>query len=592
MIAAPLTVLAVAPACAEEPKAGLQGVTDEELAGLIRRAIGTTDDAANSRFEARRRSREGAERAIAVLRSEGYYGYEVEAELSEQDEESEEAPRAVVRVTPGPRFRIADPNIVWLGDPPIPQVQSAGEVAMALRRRAPGRAEDILAAEGRIVAAIQQRGYADAEAGDREVIVDHADNSVRPTYRINAGPLVKLDGLVIDSAGRTDRRWLRGLAPWKPGTIYSPNALAELERRLRETGAYDSVAVALEPKESVTEEGYRPVRLTLVERPRRTIEIGAGFSTSEGAGLDVTFIRYNGWRRADTRTITVRLAEIQQRFDYRVALPHWREPRQTLTVTFSGYNELTDAYDQTGASLSADITQRTGPNAYATIGVSIDGGRVAEILKVGNVVIRGQDRNLVNLSLLGAFALDRSDDPLDPRNGWRVEARAEPTVTQGDAQLTYIKIQAQASAYFPFGEDERLVLAGRLKAGTIYGADASEVPAARRFFSGGGGSVRGYGYQGIGPRIGGTPIGGASVVEGSIEVRYDLTPRWGVAAFIDAGAVGTDLFPGGDDYGAGIGIGVRYNLGFGPIRADIAVPLDPRDDDAAFQIYISIGQAF
>ncbi|WP_271065569.1 autotransporter assembly complex family protein [Caulobacter sp. NIBR1757] len=593
VLSAGLTVPPLA-ARAEEPKASVQGVEDDDLRDLIRKAIGTADKPASSRFEARRRGREAAESATAVLRSEGFYASEVTTDLGDGEEnaDAEAAPKAVVKVEEGPVFHIKRPSIAWENEAPTPEVQSAGTLAMALRRGAPGRANDVLAAEGRIVSAIQQRGHADAEALPREVIVDHADKTLMPTFKIDAGPLVKLDGLVLDYRGRTDKAWIRKLVPWKPGSVYAPDEMGELERRLRETGAFDTVQVALQPADQLTPEGWRPVLLTLKDRPRRSLEIGAGYSTSEGAGLDITTTRYNSWKRADTRIIALRLAELQQRLDYKVSLPHWREPRQTLSLTASVYNEVTDAYDQTGASLIADVTRRSGVNAYLTYGVSVDGGRVAEILTVGNVVLRGIDRDLYNVALLGALAIDRSSDPLDPKSGWRVEARAEPIVTFGDAQLTYLKLTGQGSYYLPLDEAERFVIATRVKAGVISGADSADVPAARRFYSGGGGSVRGYGYQGIGPRISSTPLGGISLAEASVEFRYQLTEKWGAVAFIDGGAVGTDNFPHGDDFSAGVGFGVRYNLGFGPIRADIAFPLDPRDDDAPFQIYISIGQAF
>jgi translocation and assembly module TamA len=63
-------------------------------------------------------------------------------------------------------------------------------------------------------------------------------------------------------------------------------------------------------------------------------------------------------------------------------------------------------------------------------------------------------------------------------------------------------------------------------------------------------------------------------------------------AFIDAGAIGTHNTPQREDFRAGAGFGVRYDLGFGPIRADIAAPLGRRKGDPAFQIYLSIGQSF
>lgn len=593
--------VATTDAGAQQLKARVEGVADEDLRAAIERAVGEAKSPATTRFEARRRARAAADDTIAALRTQGYYGYEVEPDVVDpDDDEGGEPPRAVVKVTPGPRFRFAAAGIEWVGEEPTPEVGIAADQAMALRRGAPGRAADVLAAEGRIVAAIQKRGYADANPGQREVVVDHADRTVRPTFRIVSGELVHMDGLTLREIGQTNADWLRGLAPWKEGDVYDPEDVAELERRLLDTGAYDSVAVSLQPREAADAQGRRPVLVTLTDRPKRTLEVSAGYSTSEGAGFDLRRTSYNHFGRADTRTYTLRLAELDQRLEGRVALPHWRRPQQTLTMLAGVYNEQTDAYDSAGVMANADITRRFGrttalaaSSTYVTAGISLDASRSAEKQRVNNTTVRGDERNILTAAVLGAFALDRSDNPLNPTRGWRVEARAEPTATVGDVQALYVKAQTQGSVYFSLDPEAVTVLAGRLKIGSIWGAVVDEVAAPRRFFAGGGGSVRGYGWQAVGPRLAdNTPQGGLSLLEASFEVRRKITERWGAVAFVDAGAVGTDSFPGGDDYSVGAGFGVRYDLGFGPIRADIAVPLNKRKGDAEFQIYISIGQSF
>jgi len=137
------------------------------------------------------------------------------------------------------------------------------------------------------------------------------------------------------------------------------------------------------------------------------------------------------------------------------------------------------------------------------------------------------------------------------------------------------------------------VLAGRLEYGSILGGAIPAVPADRRFYSGGGGSVRGYAYQAVGPRLSNNqPLGGLSLAEASFEVRHSLNSRWGVAAFVDAGTVGLAQAPDFHDTSVGAGVGVRYNLGFGPLRLDLATPLNPREGDSRIQVYISIGQSF
>lgn len=579
---------------AQQPKARIDGVQDEELRAAIERAVGESKTPASTRFEARRRAREASDDAVAALRNQGYYGYEVEADVVDpDDDESGQPPRPVVKVQPGPRFRFRGPAIEWVGEEPTPEIAIAAEQAMALRRGAPGKAADVLAAEGRIVAALQKRGHADAEPGQRQVVVDHADRSVQPTFRIVAGELVRMDGLEYGEIGRTDEDWLARLAPWKVGEVYDPEDLAELERRLLDTGVYDSVSVSLQPRDANDADGRRPVLVTLVDRAPRTLEVSAGYSTSEGAGLDVRRTRYNRFRRADTTTYTVRLAELEQRLEGKLVLPHWRRAQQTLTMVAGVYNEQTDAYDAMGVTLTGDITRRFGRTSFVTGGLSLDAARSAEKEQIGNIIFRAQEKDVLTAAALAAFALDRSDDPLDPTRGWRLEARVEPTATFGDVQALYLRVQTQASYYLSLDEEANTVLAGRAKAGSIWGAVLDEVAAPRRFYAGGGGSVRGYGWQAIGPRLSdNTPQGGVSLVEASFEVRRKVTERWGAVAFVDAGAVGSDSFPGGEDFGVGVGLGVRYDLGFGPIRADIAVPLDKREGDSGFQIYISIGQAF
>lgn len=580
-------LLAAGGAWADEPSATITGVEDRTLREAILRVLSTSRSAPQSRAEARRRARDAGDDVVAVLRAEGYYAYAVEPDISDGD-----PPRGVVKVTPGPVFVLADPNIVWSGAPPDEGVSQRAVAAMRLVPGEPGRALDILGAEGRVVAQVQQLGYADVAAEPREVIVDHADNTVRPTFNIAAGDLTRLDGVELITKGRSNPVWVAHLTPWQPGDVYDPEAIAELERRLRDTAVYDSVSVSIAPRDKVLPDGRRPVIVNLADRPERTIELGAGYSTSEGPGVDARLIRYNRLRRADTTTYTARLAKLEQRVEGQVALPHWRKPRQTLKMNAAVFRETTDAYDETGATISADLTQRRKTTSYHTYGVALDLSQSEQLEAARGSSVK-ETLNLATLTVLGALAWDQSDSILDPTRGWRFEARAEPTTSFGDTTLAYLKAQVQGSAYLPFGEGASTVLAGRVKVGAIFGALVSEIPASRRLFSGGGGSVRGYAYQAIGPRLSdNTPQGGVSLFETSFEVRHRFTERWGGVAFIDAGAIGPERKPDTEDFRFGAGVGVRYDLGFGPIRADIAIPLGKRSGDPAFQIYLSIGQSF
>lgn len=588
-LGATLAILLIAGhANAEEPAATITGVDDRSLREAIQRAMTQSKIPPRSRSEARRRARDAGDQAVAVLRAEGYYAYVVEPEVSEAN-----PPRAILKITPGPVFVFADPRLAWSGPAPDEGVVQRAQAVMHLAPGAPGRAADVLGAEGRVVAQVQQLGYADAVAEPREVIVDHADHTVRPTFKIAAGDLTRVDGVQVISQGRSSLEWVERLAPWKPGDVYEPDDVAELERRLRDTGVYDTVSVSLAPKEKANPDGLRPVMVTLADRKAHTIELGAGYSTTDGPGVDAKWIRYNRLHRADTTTLTARLAKLDSRLEAELALPHWRRSQQTLKLNTAIFRDDTDAYLETGAHVGLDLTRRLQPTIYRTYGVSVDLSQIDSPTAVtgGAANVR---QNFATLTTLAAYAWDRSDSVLDPTRGWRVAVRGEPTAITGDITMAFVKAQAQGSAYLPFGEGARTVLAGRLKAGQILGGTMPEVPASKRFYAGGGGSVRGYSYQAIGPRIGSTstPQGGLSLIESSVELRHRFTDRWGGVAFVDAGAVGVDKWPNGTDFGVGVGLGVRYDLGFGPIRADFAVPLNKRQGDPAFQIYISIGQSF
>lgn len=583
-----ISLLAPAAAWAAEPKAVIQGDLDKTLRGEIQRAVGVEKTRPGSRVDARRRAREASEAAIAVLRSEGYYDYQVEADVGEGD-----APDAIVKVTLGPRSALGASQIVWDGGSPDAATVAAAETSLALKTGAPGRAADVVAAEGRVAAMLRNRGYADATVSPRRVVVDHQDHTVQPTFHFAAGKLVRLDGVKVVGKGRTGAAWIGRLAPWKRGQVYDPAKVAKLEQRLRDAGVYNSVTVSL-ATEGESVEGLRPVVVSLGDRPPHTIELGGGYSTSEGAGVDAKWSTYNLLSRADTLTITARLAQIQQKLDAELDLPDWREPDQTFKIGGDIFGDNTSAYDDDGLGLRVGVDHHYTRTTFTTLGAAIDLVNTREKTSINpNGVPVGESLKLLIFSTIAGFALDRSNDPLNPTRGWRLQAEADPTYVTGDRTLPYVKLQGQASGYFSFDPDANTVLAARLKLGSIVGGSIPDVPADRRFFAGGGGSVRGFGYQEVGPQLAdGTPLGGASLFESSVEVRRHVTGPWSAVGFIDAGSLGPTFVPDFSQVDVGAGVGVRYDLGFAPLRLDIATPVTRRKGDPWVEFYISIGQSF
>lgn len=562
---------------------------DGDLRAQLVRAVGEVDAPPSNRFEARRRARGAMEAAEALLRSEGYY-----QPVLQDVVEGEEAPVAIVDITPGRRFVLGETQVLWTAPPPDAATETAVMGWLGLVAGDPGRAADVISAEGRLVAGLARRGYADAAAEPRRVLVDHATFTVQPSYRIASGPLVRLDGVRLETRGTTNPNWVAGLAPWSEGDVYDPEDVAELERRLLETGVYDGVGVALAPTDQTRADGHRPIIVTLTDRPRRILEAGATFSTAEGSGVDAIWTWHNWLGRADTLVWQARAADIDSRLGVNLGLPHWRRPGQTLRLSAAVLNENTDAYRRTAAALAADLQRRIGKTSWISYGIGLDAGRYDEnrFDPVTQLPI-SFSRDLVILTGRGSAYLDRSNDPLDPTTGWRLSVSARPTAVAGEDTVLFLRTEAQTTAYLPLQDGARTVLAGRLRIGSIFGGEELTVPSDRLFYSGGGGSVRGYQYQGVGPRLpDNTPRGGLSLFETSVEVRRDVGRNFQAVAFVDAGAIGFQETPNFNNLRYGAGVGVRYKLPFGPIRADIAFPIERREGDADFQIYVSIGQAF
>lgn len=572
-----------------DPRALIRGEMNGELREQLVRAVGEVDDPPSNRFEARRRARSAMEIAEALLRSEGYY-----QPVLEDVVEGEERPLAIVNVTPGRRFVLNDPRVQWVTPAPDLESTAAALFEIAVKADQAGRAGDVLAAEGRVIATLTRRGYADAAAEPRRVVVDHAAFTVQPNYRIASGALVRLNGVRLETRGPTNPAWVTGLAPWSEGEVYDPEDVAELERRLLETGVYDGVGVALAPSDQTLTNGNRPIIVTLTDRPRRILEAGATFSTAEGSGVDLIWTWHNRFGRADTLTWQARAADVDSRLGVNLSLPHWRRPGETLRLSAAVLNEDTDAYRRTALAVAADLQQRLGKTSYISYGVGLDAGKYDEnrFDPVTQAPINF-DRDLIILTGRASSYLDRSNDPLDPTTGWRLFASAQPTAVSGEDTVFFLRTEVQVTGYLPLQDKAKTVLAGRARLGSIFGGEELTIPSDRLFYSGGGGSVRGFEYQGVGPRLpDNTPRGGLSLVEASIEVRRDVWRGFQAVAFIDAGAIGFEETPDFSNLRYGAGVGVRYKLPFGPIRADIAFPLERRPGDADFQVYVSIGQAF
>lgn len=582
-------LVAVAPALAQSGRVPVEGAPASLSADLNR--LLREEAAPTSLFDARRQADRAAQTVARLMESEGYYAAEVEPYA-----EGVETFRRGVRVSHGPLFIYVSRRIDYTGPAPDAQTQAELDALLApLEPGVPARAQPVIDAGDALVARLKAAGYPDARADPVDALADAREQTVELAFKIQPGLRYSFGDVRVSGLGRTRAEFIDTLKPWHPGERYSTAKLDEFRNRLAETGLFSNAAASLEPvappaasDQAETSLPPRAVMVELTERKRRTIALGASASTSEGAGIEAEWELRNVTGRGDSFDATARLATLERRIGATYTRPHIGRYGRTVSLGVEAEDFETDAFNQTGASLSASIEERLTPRMRGSLGLeagyaSIDDSRT-------RLRANSDRRDIYILSASATADYIGVRDVLDPQDGVRARLAVEPGVTYGDTTIAYTRLSGEASVYADVVGD-RLTGALRGRLGTIVGPQGA--PPDRLFYAGGGGSVRGYEYQSLSPRDAlGIPIGGRSLIETSAELRWRQSERLGYVAFLDAGAAGPDVEPAFGDMRAGVGLGVRYYAGFGPLRADIAIPLDKREGDADFQIYLSIGQAF
>ena len=536
-------------------------------------------------FEARRQAERAAQLAGTLLESEGYYRAEVEPFAEGQNEFSRG-----VRVTPGPQFTYVSRQIEYLDARPDETTRAELETLLApLDAGSPARAEPVIETGDAIIARLRQAGYPDANAEPVDALADAETNTVELTFRVRPGLRASFGDLRVIGLVLTNAQYIENLKPWEDGERVTPQKLDEFRGRLAETGLFNSAAVSLDGAGQPDANGLVPrdIDVALRERERFTISVGASASTSEGVGVDGMWEMRNftGW--GDRLRVTGQVATLERRIGTSYRLPNIGKYGRNLQFAGEVEDFETDAFDQTGANVSATLEEQLTPRVRGSLGVEAG---FASILDEAARIAGGGRRDVVILSGSATAEYVGVRDILDPQNGVRARLAIEPGYTFGDTEILFARISGEASIYSDLGTKDFIgALRGRL--GVIAGPNGA--PPDRLFFAGGGGSVRGYEYQSVSPRnAAGELVGGRSLAEISGEIRWRQSDTLGFVAFLDAGAAGSNVEPPLDAMRFGAGVGLRYYTGFGPLRADIAVPLNKEEGDSDFQIYISIGQAF
>ncbi|MEX3009374.1 autotransporter assembly complex family protein [Hoeflea sp. TYP-13] len=489
-----------------------------------------------------------------------------------------------IHVLAGPTFTFANPDAATTNGQQI-DLTEYGVVAGQ-----PARSEVVVEAEKKLVAAWRDKGYAFAKIAGREMIADHNDRELEVDLRLDPGPLTVFGKVTVSGAEDVEPDFIIQQANIPEGTVFSPKRLTDAAKRLRGLGVFDSVVI-IEAEEPGPGKSVA-ISIEVSERKPRTVGIGVTAATKDGLGAETFWVHRNLFGRAESIRVEgavsgVGRSNFSTSLDYHVAATFTKPGVWGPTTSFQSRVEAqfqdTDAYKKQSVGGSVGLSREFSDQLTGDINLNVEYARYQDTTGPSTSLLISTPIQLIR---------DTRDNKLNPTSGYRALLSTEPTYDthNGDG---FLKSQVAFSTYRAVNDAGTFVLAGRVNVGTIVGTGLSQVPADRRFYAGGGGSIRGYGYQSASPRTAGQPSGGLSLVETSIEARFSLTETIGLAAFIDSGGAFTSSTPGqGGTWYTGVGAGVRYLTPVGPFRIDVGFPLNKISGDPDFGVYLGLGQAF
>lgn len=558
----------------------IEGAPDDLVEPLrnASRLIALSDDPPATVLGLRRRANDDAETLLRVLHSRGYYGAGITVNL---DTDRDPIP-VNVQIDPGPVYALAGFSVLP-DDSAIPDLTMED---LGLELGQPARANVILSALDRLRRELRERGYPFAQVVRHSARVDHAERVMRVEATVDPGPFAEFGDLVVSGLETVREDYVRLQVPWHEGEAFDQRKIQEMRRALIDTGLFRTVTVR--PAAEEVEDSRLPMLVEVAEADHRSIGVGGRYSSSLGLGVDVFWVHRNLLGRDETFRAELDISQQSKRLGADFTKPGFlRRQGQFLRSTVEVTQEDFEAYDRTGFLADAHIERRLSPTWTGMLGTSFEFAKLTRLEE-------GERRSALWGLPVRAWR-DATDSRLDPRSGSRLDFAVTPYVGTYDGPVVFSRNQAEGRIYQAVDDDQRIVLAGRMVVGALAGADRRDVPPDKRFYAGGGGSVRGYGFQ-LATDLddNNDPIGGKSVFEIGAEVRWQVSETIGIVPFIEGGRAFRAQMPSPTrNLFWGVGLGARYFSPVGPIRFDVAIPLDKREDiDDPYQIYISLGQAF
>ncbi|HTS23671.1 MAG TPA: BamA/TamA family outer membrane protein [Casimicrobiaceae bacterium] len=549
------------------------------------------------------RAQQDVERLQTVLQAFGYYDGKVTITVDDRPLDDPGLPDALdalpkdrsaavaVSVELGPLYHLR--KIALEGQMPEDAYARLGLVSGE-----PAVAAQVLDAQKRLLTALQEQGYALATVSAPVAYEDPAAQVLDVSYQVHAGPQVDIGEISVNGLHDVHESLVRERLLVHTGERYSPSRIEKARQDLLSLGVFAGVSVRAATE--LDAQGRIPITFDVQERLRRVVGLTAAFSTDLGASGKATWSHRNLFGNAEQLNLVAAIVGIGgsattglgYNLSAQYVKPEFLHRDQQLELSVGALKQQLEAYDQEAIVAGTSVRRKFSDEWSGSVGVS---GIKERILQEGET----RYYTLLSLPVNAKYDSTGLVNPLDdPLHGLRASVTVTPTQSFGDSSATFLILQGSASGYIDLGAlglgpPGGTVIAWRGLIGSAQGASLFSLPPDQRFYAGGSTTVRGFKYQSIAPQFPDqTPIGGTSIDAAAIELRQRLPANFGAAVFVDAGQVGATSTPFTGTLHVGVGAGVRYYTAIGPIRFDLAVPVNRQPGGDRYEIYIGLGQAF
>jgi outer membrane protein insertion porin family len=528
------------------------------------------------------------ERLQRYYEARGYYDTSVAYDLDVDDERGLVAARVEIREGLPP-VSIAAIDVEVAADPQGPKPPRLPE-ELPVKRGEPFREAEYQQAEQVLRGSFLRSGHAHVKS-ERRAEVDLAERSAHLRYSIEPGPVAGSGQTTVKGTGRVAPELVSREVTYKAGETYSLDKIVETRDNILALELFSSVRIA--PAETAGMPAVVPMEIEVAEKSHREIKIGLGYSTEDEFRAQLEW-RHLNWLGGGRRlSVGGKYSSIALSGTVNFVQPHFLSPRTQGLASFSHDLEKEQTYNRNVTRFSPRLNHRFSSALTGFVGYRVEYNNLYDIASATEQALGDIQREGILSGPSVGLVWNTSDDPFYPKKGEVVSLVVDHAGGPWGGEFNFYKISAEAKKYIEIGW--QTVLAGRLKLGfgDAIGSDRN-YPLFERFYAGGEKSVRGYGRRRLGPlSASDDPLGGLSLLEGSLELRRPIWRELGGAVFLDFGQVSRRSFDlPADNLRFSSGFGLSYATPVGPLRLDVGFPFKKPPGDKPWQIHFSIGAYF